>query len=168
MSTLNVRTDAAAREVVLERELPASRERVWASWTTAAELEDWWGPAGWTTTIRSLDVRPGGLWHFGMGPEGGEPEVWIRAVYSEVITGSSLSYVEGFSDETGADLDPESNAVTVDFIEFDPGSTRLVMRFRFSSSERLEEISRMGMAGGYRESFDRLDSHLSSLEGDTR
>ncbi len=76
-----------------------------------------------------------------MGPEGGEPEVWIRAVYSEVIHGSSLSYVEGFSDETGADLDPESNAVTVDFIELDPGATRLVMRVRFSSVERLEARS---------------------------
>ena len=163
MNSLNVRKNVEAREVVLERELPASRDRVWASWTTAADLEAWWGPAGWTTTIRSLDVRPGGLWHFGMGPDGGPPEVWIRAVYSEVIAGSSLSYVEGFSDETGADLDPESNAVTVDFIELDPGATRLVMHFRFWSADRLERIAEMGMTEGYREAFDRLDTHL--LEG---
>ncbi len=128
MNALRVRKDVETREVTLEREVAASRDRVWASWTTATDLEAWWGPAGWTTTIRSLDIRPGGLWHFGMGPDGQVPEVWIRAVYSEVIHGSSLSYVEGFSDETGADLDPESNAVTVDFIELDPGVTRIAMR----------------------------------------
>jgi uncharacterized protein YndB with AHSA1/START domain len=164
MSALHVRKRLEAREVVLEREVPASRGRVWDSWTTAGDLEAWWGPAGWTTTIRSLDVRPGGLWHFGMGPAGHEPEVWIRAVYSEVIPGSSLSYVEGFSDETGADLDPESNAVTVDFIELDPGATRIVMRFRFSSVDRLEQIARLGMTEGYGEAFDRLDIHLATLE----
>ena len=160
MNALRVRKDLEAREVVIEREVGASRDRVWSSWTTAADLEAWWGPQGWTTTIRSLDVRPGGLWHFGMGPTGQAPEVWIRAIYSEVIDGSSLSYVEGFSDEAGADLDPESNAVTVDFIELDPGVTRIVMRFRFSSVERLEKIAALGMTEGYREAFDRLDTHL--------
>jgi uncharacterized protein YndB with AHSA1/START domain len=160
MNALRVRKDLEACEVTFEREVGASRNRVWASWTTAADLEAWWGPAGWATTIRSLDVRPGGLWHFGMGPAGQEPEVWIRAIYSEVIDGSSLSYVEGFSDESGADLDPESNAVTVDFIELDEGVTRIVMRFRFSSAERLEQIAALGMTEGYREAFDRLEVHL--------
>ena len=160
MNALRVRKDIESREVTLEREVAASRDRVWASWTTAADLESWWGPQGWTTTIRSLDVRPGGLWHFGMGPAGQPPEVWIRAIYSEVIPGSSLTYVEGFSDEGGADLDPESNAVTVDFIELDPGVTRIVMHFRFSSVERLEQIAGLGMTEGYGGAFERLDIHL--------
>jgi uncharacterized protein YndB with AHSA1/START domain len=160
VSTLQIRKDLQTREVVLEREFPASRDRVWKAWTTAADLEAWWGPQGWATSIRSLDVRPGGLWHFGMGPVGEEPEVWIRAVYSEVIAGSSLSYVEGFSDESGADLDPESNAVTVDFFELDPGATRIAMHFRFSSAERLEQIVALGMTEGYAEAFGRLHLHL--------
>ncbi len=160
MNALRVRKDLDVCEVLFEREVSAPRDRVWASWTTAADLEAWWGPAGWNTTIRSLDVRPGGLWHFGMGPAGQDPEVWIRAIYSEVIDGSSLTYVEGFSDESGADLDPESNAVTVDFIELDPGVTRIAMRFRFTSAERLERIAALGMTEGYSGAFERLDLHL--------
>jgi uncharacterized protein YndB with AHSA1/START domain len=160
MTELLVSKDLERREVVLERELPAGADAVWRSWTVAEELEAWWGPVGWATTVLALDVRPGGLWHFGMGPADAPPEVYIRSIYSEVIPGSALSYVEGFSDETGADLDPESQSVTVEFIELDTGRTRLVLRTRFSSVERLEQITAMGMVDGWRTGFDRLDLHL--------
>ena len=162
MSELLVSKDLEAREIVLERELRGSVDAVWHSWTTIAALESWWGPEGWVTTVRALDVRPGGLWHFGMGVPGAAPEVWIRAVYSEVIHGSLLSYVEGFSDETGADLDPESHAVTVEFIGVEPSRTRLVLRTRFTSVDRLEQIAAMGMVEGWAGGFDRLDDLLRS------
>ncbi len=163
MSRLLVSKNVRDREIVLERELRGPVEAVWRSWTTAAELEAWWGPEGWATTVRSLDVRPGGLWHFGMGPTGAAPEVWIRSVYSEVISGSALSYVEGFSDETGADLDPESQAVTVEFFGVEAGRTRLVLRTRFTSVERLEQIAAMGMVEGWSGGFDRLDDLLRRM-----
>lgn len=163
MSGLLVSKDIQNREIVLERELQGTVEAVWRSWTTAAGLEAWWGPEGWVTTVRSLDVRPGGLWHFGMGPAGGPAEVWIRSIYSEVITGSVLAYVEGFSDETGADLDPESHAVTVELFGVETGRTRLVLRTRFTSVARLEQIAAMGMVEGWSGGFDRLDDLLRSM-----
>ena len=159
MSELLVTKDLDRREIVLERELRGSVDAVWRSWTTIAGLEAWWGPEGWATTVLALDVRPGGLWHFAMGPAGAPAEVWIRAVYSEVISGSVLSYVEGFSDETGADLDPESHAVTVEFFGVQALRTRLVLRTRFTSVERLEQIAAMGMVDGWAGGLDRLD-HL--------
>lgn len=160
MTGLLIRKDLETREITIERAFHAPVERVWRSWTMAAELESWWGPTGWQTTVRSLDVRPGGLWHFGMGPQGAAPEVWIRAVYSEVIAPSMLRYVEGFSDETGADLDPESNAVAVEFIELEPGTTRVVLSTRFASAERLERIVAMGFDKGWDGAFGRLASRL--------
>ena len=162
MSELLVSKDLERREIVLERELRGSVDAVWRSWTTIAGLEAWWGPEGSATTVLSLDVRPGGLWHFAMGPAGEPPEVWVRAIYSEVISGSVLSYVEGFSDETGADLDPESHAVTVEFFGVEPRRTRLVLRTRFTSVARLEEIAAMGMVDGWAGGFDRLDDLLRS------
>jgi uncharacterized protein YndB with AHSA1/START domain len=162
MTALRVSKDLERREITLERELGADPERVWRSWTNADELESWWGPEGWVTTVRTLDVRPGGLWHFGMGPAASpEPEVWIRSIYSEVIVNAALAYVEGFSDATGADLDPDSQAVTVEFFGIDPGRTRLVLRTRFSSLARLEYIASMGMVEGWTGGFDRLDRHLT-------
>jgi uncharacterized protein YndB with AHSA1/START domain len=160
MTGLLVSKDLERREIVLERELRGSVDAVWHSWTTIAGLEAWWGPEGWATTVLALDVRPGGLWHFAMGPAGAPQEVWIRAVYSEVISGSALTYVEGFSDESGADLDPESHVVTVEFIGVEPGRTRLVLRTRFASVQRLEQIAAMGMVDGWAGGFDRLEDVL--------
>ena len=162
MSGLLVSKNPADREIVLERELRGSVAEVWRSWTDPAQLEAWWGPEGWQTTVRALDVRPGGLWHFGMGPIGFPPEAWVRSIYTEVIAGSALSYVEGFSDESGADLDPESQAVTVEFIGVDPARTRLVMRTRFTSVNRLERIIALGVVEGWTGAFDRLDHLLRS------
>ena len=160
MSVMLVRTDPERLEVTLERELPVPARRVWQSWTHAEHLEAWWGPEGWTTTVSALDVRPGGLWHFGMGPAGEPREVWVRSIYTEIIDGTALSYLEGFSDESGADLDPEPNSVTVELFELEPGRTRLVLRTRFASAERLQRITDLGMIEGWRGGFDRLDTYL--------
>lgn len=160
MTKLQISKDVENLTVTFERELPAPAADVWRSWTRVEDLEAWWGPETWSTTVYALDVRPGGLWHFGMGPEGEPREVWIRSIYTEVIDGTSLSYLEGFSDETGADLDPEPNNVTVEFIELDPGATRLVMRVRFASPERLEAMIARGLESGWESAYDRLEAHL--------
>lgn len=51
---------AARRRIALERTLRASIEDVWALWTTKDGLESWWGPDGFTVTVKKLDLRPGG------------------------------------------------------------------------------------------------------------
>ncbi len=84
MTKLHVSKDVDNLEVTFERELPAPAADVWRSWTRAEDLEAWWGPVTWSTTVYALDVRPGGLWHFGMGPEGVPREAFIRAIYTEV------------------------------------------------------------------------------------
>ena len=150
---------------MLERELRGSVDAVWRSWTTIDGLEAWWGPEGWATTVLARSTcGPAACGISRMGPVGAPPEVWIRAIYSEVIPGSALSYVEGFSDETGADLDPESHAVTVEFFGVEAGRTRLVLRTRFTSVERLEEIAAMGMVDGWAGGFDRLEELLRSMQ----
>lgn len=45
---------------VLERTVDASPEEVWELWTTAEGIERWWSPDGFTTEVRSLDLRVGG------------------------------------------------------------------------------------------------------------
>ena len=46
--------------ITLERTYRASIEDVWALWTTKDGIESWWGPEGFTVTVRGLDLRPGG------------------------------------------------------------------------------------------------------------
>jgi uncharacterized protein YndB with AHSA1/START domain len=50
------------REIVISRVLDAPRELVWEVWTDPRHVVHWWGPDGFTTTIETMDVRPGGVW----------------------------------------------------------------------------------------------------------
>jgi uncharacterized protein YndB with AHSA1/START domain len=56
------RTGQDARTIVTTRVFDAPRELVFEAWTNPKHLVQWWGPHGFTTTIRAIDVRPGGVW----------------------------------------------------------------------------------------------------------
>ena len=50
------------REIVISRLLAALRALVFKAWIDPAQVVQWWGPRGFTTTIQEMDVRPGGVW----------------------------------------------------------------------------------------------------------
>jgi uncharacterized protein YndB with AHSA1/START domain len=70
-------------DLVLQREIDAPRERVWAAWTQPEHLRKWFVPAPWTVPECEVDLRPGGIFRFVLrSPEGEEhPNV---ACYLEV------------------------------------------------------------------------------------
>jgi len=47
-------------DLVLERTIPVTPERVWAAWTEPELLMQWFTPAPWKTVAADLDLRPGG------------------------------------------------------------------------------------------------------------
>ena len=58
---------AGRRErVTIERTYSASIEDVWEMWTTKDGIEAWWGPEGFATTVRAIDLRPGGTLEYTM------------------------------------------------------------------------------------------------------
>src|SRR6478609_11598342 len=66
-------SSTADREIVTTRLIDAPRELVYEAFTDARHVGHWFGPDGFTTTTRSMDVRPGGQWIFVMrGPDGTE------------------------------------------------------------------------------------------------
>ena len=53
------------------REIPAPVEKVFAAFEDVDRLAAWWGPAGFTNTFKTFDLKPGGKWSFTMhGPDG--------------------------------------------------------------------------------------------------
>ena len=46
--------------VIIERTLRFSPQEVWEMWTTREGLEAWWGPEGFASTVRLLELRVGG------------------------------------------------------------------------------------------------------------
>ena len=54
------------RESVHSRLIGAPQEQVFRAFAQAEHLARWWGPAGFTNTFETFDLKPNGIWHFVM------------------------------------------------------------------------------------------------------
>ena len=146
-------------ELTIERQVNAAPEQAWEAWTRPEHVEQWWGPHEWVTQIRTMDVRPGGLWHYCMRARYDEDQmVWGRAIYREVKAPHLLTYTEAFCDSAANPIDGRERFTSVHFHAEDD-ATRLVIRTRYATLAEMEEAEGMGMEEGYRMTFDRLDTH---------
>jgi len=59
-------TGASDEPFVLTRTFDAPRALVWKVWTEPEHLSQWWGPKGLTMLYCKVNLRPGGLCHYGM------------------------------------------------------------------------------------------------------
>lgn len=151
-------TEQDARSIVTTRVFDAPRELVFAAWTDPKHLVQWWGPTGFTTTVRSIEVRPGGIWRFVMhGPDGRDYE--NRIVYDEIVKPERLVYSHG----GGEEVEPVQFRVTVTFEDLG-GKTRLTMRAVFpSAAERNRVAEKYGAIEGAKQTLDRLAEHLATM-----
>jgi uncharacterized protein YndB with AHSA1/START domain len=60
MSKNTTSKDGPRRTITIERSSSATVEAVWALWTTERGIESWWGPDGFSVTVKHLDLRVGG------------------------------------------------------------------------------------------------------------
>ncbi len=152
--------DAATdREIVLTRLIDAPRELVWKAWTDPEEVRQWWGPHGFTTTTRRMDVRPGGQWRFVMhGPDGHDYENLIT--YVEVKQPERLIYRHGGE----AGVEPVNFEVTVTFDKAGASGdkTALTLRMVFPSALVRESVIRKyGALEGGRQTLARLAEYVT-------
>jgi len=112
------------RELVLTRTFDAPRPMVYRAWVEIGQVQEWWGPVGFTMVSCEMDVRPGGKWRKEIkSPEG---QVFLRyGVYHEVVEPERLvfSYV---TDDIGGARDHET-MITVLFAEAGKDKTRLTL-----------------------------------------
>ena len=152
-----MKESTADRELVVTRVFDAPRALVWAAWTEPARFCQWMGPRGFTTTVRSMDVRPGGQSLYLMvGPDGTE---WMnRARFSEVVPPERLVYLL----DAGVDDAPATFEVTVTLVATGDGKqTQLTMRTLFPSVAELERVKAFGAVEGGQQTLDKLGAHLA-------
>src|SRR4051812_28782046 len=87
-------------EFKITRVLDAPRELVWKAHTEADRLMQWWGPKGLKMIAGELDLRPGGIFHYGMETPDGQ-QMWGKFVYREIVPQEKLVFVVSFSDANG-------------------------------------------------------------------
>ncbi len=98
---MTLESPAAEDEVFhLSRVFDASPELLWAVTTQAEHLSQWFGPPGTTVRVKSLDLKPGGVFLYGMDMPGGLI-MWGKWVFREVEAPKHLAYVVSFCNEAG-------------------------------------------------------------------
>ncbi|AUV84237.1 ATPase (plasmid) [Salinigranum rubrum] len=147
------KVESTENSLTIRRTFDAPRDRVWEAWTDPNQVDQWWGPEGFTTRTDEMDVRPGGVWAFEMASSDGE--VYSnRICYDEVERPERLAYTHGSPD------DPEMFRVTVTFDEQDDDTTELTMESRYPSVEELDDALEFGADEGAEQTLGRLAEHL--------
>jgi uncharacterized protein YndB with AHSA1/START domain len=160
----------AVSEFVITRIFDAPREEVFDAFTRPERLIRWWGPAGFAVAAATMDLRPGGSYHYGLrAPDGGM--MWGKFVYREIVRPQLLVYFNSFSDEaaglTRHPLHPDwplELLTTITFTEHVEG-TMLTLRWSPLSSALSDERqcfdqSHESMRLGWGGTLDQLAAYL--------
>jgi uncharacterized protein YndB with AHSA1/START domain len=161
MKTESPEPVATDREIVVTRIFDAPRELVWRAWTDPKQIVKWYGPRGFTLTIETMDVRPGGVWkHVMHGPDGAHYPT--ESVFQEVVEPERIVYRHSGHRENG----PSSNFVstwTFDFVE--AGKTRVTISMLFpTAADRDRVVREFGAVEGGNQTLERLSGHLADVQ----
>ena len=139
------------RELRLIRTLNAPIELVWEVWTNPEHIAKWWGPNGFTNTINTMNLVPGGQWNLVMhGPDG--TDYLNKSTFIEIIEFKRISY-EHFNPHIIA---------TIDFEE-DGERTHLTWHMLLDSAEILQAIVKAhNAAEGLKQNVEKLQVYLTN------
>ncbi len=158
-------------DFTLSRDFAAPREKIWRAWTDPAALLGWWGPMGFALHHAALDLRPGGLFHYGMRAPDGSP-MWGRFVFREIVSPERLVWVNAFSDAAGgvtrhpyAPDWPAEMLASITLAEI-PGGTRLHLASSALDASPEETAvfdgNHASLTQGWGGTMDRLEAFLAA------
>jgi len=151
--TKNSQNAVSPKQFVIDRSLKASVQKVWRMWTTKEGLEKWWGPEGFSSTVRHLDVRVGGRFEIvmtAMLPEIiahlkasglGESSV-AKGDYTLIEPDRRLAYTNAVDFVPG--VPPYTTTTVVEMSATPGGGTRLIITNDVMHDEQWTTMARMG------------------------
>jgi uncharacterized protein YndB with AHSA1/START domain len=146
-------------EIVMTRVFDAPPELVYAAFTEARHLAQWWGPHGFTNPVCEMDARPGGAWRMVQRDSDGN-EFPFKGVFREVVPAKKVVFTQIF------DVEPYSKSemvVTTTFESIGGDKTQLTSMLVFPSGADRDGAMAMGMQSGMVASNERLDALLQTL-----
>lgn len=160
-------------EFVISRTFDAPRDLVFKANTDPEHLRHWWGPKGFAVIACTVDLRPGGAFHYGLRSPNGV-EMWGRWVYREIVAPERLVVAGGFSDPQGGvarhPFSPNWPLETLSTSTFVAKAGRTTLTIRWAPLNPTEEerktflAGRDGMEQGFGGTFAQLDAHLASIK----
>jgi uncharacterized protein YndB with AHSA1/START domain len=153
--------------MVLQRVYPSTVERMWDLWTTVPGLESWWGPEGFTSKVRKLDVRPGGTFEIEVTATEPERADALRATglpltnlaqgtYTEVVPPRRIAYKTLVDFPPGV---PPYEVVTEIEFQSEGKGVRMIVTQDALHDPRLTRMSAVGLD----QQFNKLGALLFAL-----
>jgi uncharacterized protein YndB with AHSA1/START domain len=136
-----------------ERKLKSKLSDAWNLWTTKQGLESWWGPEGFDSKVRKLEVRPGGEFEIAMTATGEDQIQGLKQIGMPLtsIAHGTFAKVEPerrLAFKTVADfipgIKPYEVETVVELFE-EPGGVKMVVTEDEMHDKRWTEMSTMGM-----------------------
>ncbi|HEY0106233.1 MAG TPA: SRPBCC domain-containing protein [Rhizomicrobium sp.] len=156
----------------LSRSFDAPRATVWKAYTEIEHLSRWWGPKGFTWLRGTLDLRPGGLFHYGMRAPNGA-EMWGKFVYREIVALERIVFVNAFADADGGTIRapfapnwPLEVLNTLLFTEHDGRTTLDMTGSPVNATEeerKMFDSMRPSLDQGFKGTLDQLADYLERI-----
>jgi uncharacterized protein YndB with AHSA1/START domain len=157
---------------VITRTFDAPRDLVWAAYTQSEHLAHWWGPKGFKMLECKIDLRPGGIFHYGMqAPDGST--MWGKWIFREIVKPERLVVVISFSDQAGGvtrhPFAPSwpLQTLSVATLTEHAGKTTITLQWTALDATELErqtfDASHDSMRAGFTGTFDQLTAYLATL-----
>ena len=140
----------AQKEVVITRVFHAPRRLVFAAWSSAEHLKQWWGPNGFSVPEATVDFRAGGTFDLCMrGPDG--VDYWMRGAFREILPPERIVFASIIDERAKQEI-----VTTVTFAEAG-GRTTLTVR----QTVPVNPMMARGQKQGWTESLERLAARVA-------
>jgi uncharacterized protein YndB with AHSA1/START domain len=150
----------AAREINITRIFDAPRELVFDAFTQARHIARWWGPSGFTNTVRAWDAVPGGAIDLTMhAPQGGMSHP-MTGTFREIVKPERIVFVAIARDNDGNAL---LEALTTITLSERDGRTTLHLHARATGLAPIAEQMIGGMQEGWSQSLEKLGELVAQI-----
>ena len=160
MMKTNYEQDPSNKKLLVTREFAAGVDDVWAAWTEAEILDQWWAPKPWKAKTKSMNFAEGGTWLYSMvGPEG--EEHFSKVDYKTINPTNQFTAIDCFCDDVGkTNTEMPVMQWICDFTASGNGTTVRV-DIAFDNEEDMKKIVEMGFKDGFAMAHDNLDEVLA-------
>jgi uncharacterized protein YndB with AHSA1/START domain len=155
---------------VISRTFNAPRDLVWKAFTEPERMKAWWGPKGFPVATCTMDLRPGGTFHYAMAMPDGSL-MWGRFVYREIVAPERIVFINSFSDEAGGltrhPMIPTWPLELLSKFSFTEDKGRTTFTLEWAPLDAIAEECAMfesahtHMIEGWSGTFEQLEAHLA-------
>lgn len=159
----NENTDSESKKIVITRTFDTQREEVWQAWTQPSQIEQWWGPRGFTTRVNEMNFEPGGNFKYTM-LDADENEYPTVGMFQEISEPKRIVATDEFGNsQENKQAAPEglpTGMINTTSFEETNGQTKITISIMHQSVEDRKKHEEMGVREGFNQQLDKLNEYL--------